>query len=162
MAGKAIGGATVTLLERPALQAVWEAAGTATSSPQGNVSVSVPALTTNAVFRLTGPHGARSAIIRITVSPPIATTLVPGTGGVHDALVVSTQYARPGNLVVLQLQSSGGGWVSLRERALTANGTTRFVLNAAKLANQVVRVVLLPTVRHALSVSSPVTVPPPS
>lgn len=159
--GKGLTGSTVTLLERTGRRGGWKVAGTAVSGTQGNVTVSVPVLVTNGAFRLTGPDGARSAVVRIAVVPPIEATLQAVTSA-RDALVVSTQYARPGNIVVLQLETKAGGWVKLRVRTLNANGRTRFLLNAAKLQNRVIRVVLLATVRHAAAVSAPVTVLPPS
>ena len=161
-AGKGLAGVTVTLLERPSRHAAWQVAGTGSTDAQGAVAVTSPAITTNTAFRLSGPDGVKSAIVRVTVRPTISAVLQPGTSGLHDAVVVSTQYARRGNIVVLQIESKRGAWIDLRGRTLNASGRTRFALSAAKLKNRVLRVVLLATARHAASVSNTVTVPPPS
>jgi hypothetical protein len=160
--GKGVAGVTVTLLERRARQTSWQAVGTAQTNARGNVAVGVSVLTTNADFELTGPDSTSSAIVTITVSPPIAAELNLGARAVRDVLVVSTQYARRGNVVVLQVESSSGSWVYLRAAVLNANGKVRFVLNGKRLQNKVLRAVLLGTPRHAASVSNSVTVPPPS
>jgi hypothetical protein len=161
-AGKDIAGATVKLLERPARQARWHVVGTGQTNSAGNVAVSVSALATNAAFRLKGPDGARSPVVRVTVSPPITIDLEPGAQAVRDVLVVTTQYARPGNVVVLQVQSATGNWVDLRSRRLNPSGDTQFVLDGRRLKNKSIRVELLPTARHASSLSNQVTVPAPT
>jgi hypothetical protein len=136
-------------------------AGTGITNAQGDVAVTSPAIITNTGFRLTGPDGVKSAIVRVTVRPTISVVLQPGTSGFRDVLVVSTQYARRGNIVVLQIESKTAGWVDLRGRTLKASGHARFPVSAAKLKNRVLRVVLLATARHAAAVSNTVTVPPP-
>jgi hypothetical protein len=160
--GQALAGATVTLLERHSSHAAWHVAATATTDAQGSVAVNSPALITNTAFRLTGPHGARSAIVRVTVRPAISAVLKPGTGGRRDDLLVSTSYAHGGNIVVLQVESKTGAWVALRGRVLTTNGNARFAVNAVRLQNRVLRVVLRATARHAAAISSNITVPPPA
>ncbi len=161
-AGSGLAGATVTLLERQSRHAAWQPAGTGSTDAHGAVAVTSPVITTNTAFRLTAPGGARSAIVRVTVRPPISVVLQPGSSGLRDALVVSTQYARPGNVVVLQIETKAGRWADLRGRTLNVSGQTRFSVSAAKLKNRVLRVVLLATARHAASVSNTVTVPPPA
>ncbi|MGO8957928.1 MAG: hypothetical protein ACLQFR_11240 [Streptosporangiaceae bacterium] len=161
-AGNGLAGATITLLDRQSRHEAWQVAGTGVTNAAGDVSVTSPAITTNTAFRLTGPDGASSAIVRVTVRPAISVVLDPGTSGLRDALVVSTQYARRGNIVVLQIESSTGAWVDVRGRTLNANGQARFSVSAAKLQNRVLRVRLLATVRHAAAVSNTVTVPPPN
>ena len=151
----------VRLLERRAGKAGWRVAVSATSDSSGNVAVTVPALGVNAAFELLGPGGVTSPLVTVTVIPPVHAQLVVGPKGVHDALVVSTQYARRGNVVVLQKQAADGSWVYLRQQRLTAAGKARFLLNGRNLANESVRVVLLATPRHGESVSQPVTVTPP-
>jgi hypothetical protein len=160
--GTGVAGVTVTLFERLAGHAGWRKAGTGTTTTDGNVAVAVPALVANAVFRLKIPGAPPSASVRVAVSPPIAAVLKVPPGGVQDALVISTQYARRGNVVVLQVQSPNGGWVHLRSKRLNASGKTTFVLSGTRLQNREVRVVLLATVRHGASVSNLVVVPPPS
>ncbi len=160
-AGQGLSGVTVTLLERHARHAAWRVAGTGITTAQGDVAITSPVIITNAAFRLTGPAGVKSAIVRVTVRPTISVALQPSANGLRDVLVVSTQYARRGNIVVLQIESKTGRWVDLRGRTLNANGHARFAVSTAKLKNRVLRVVLLATVRHAASVSNAVTVPPP-
>jgi hypothetical protein len=153
---------TVTLFERLAGRVRWRNAGTGTTTANGNVAISVPALVANAVFRLKIPGTPPSPGVRVTVSPPIAAALNVPTGGLQDGLVVTTKYAHRGNVVVLQVQSPNGNWVYLRSKRLNAAGKATFILSGTRLKNRSVRVVLLATVRHAVSVSSPVVVPPPS
>jgi hypothetical protein len=159
--GRGVAGVTVTLLERPARQATWQVAGTAQTNSSGNVAVSVSALATNAAFRLTA-SGSSSAIVTVKVIPLTTAELTLGAGGVADELVVSTLDAQAGNVVVLQVESSSGSWVNLRGRLLNSSGETQFAVSGKRLKNQVLRVVLLGTFRHAASVSNLVTVPPPS
>jgi hypothetical protein len=161
--GKGVPGVTVTLYERRAGKLIWQVAGTAQTNADGNVAVQVAALHTNAVFRLKIPGAPPSAAVRIIVQPPIAAMLDPGPGNVRDVLVVSTQYAHRGNVVVLQVQSAKGAWVYLRSKRLTAAGKTKFILSGNRLKNREVRVVLLATVRHGASVlQNPILVPAPS
>jgi hypothetical protein len=159
--GKAMAGAKVMLLERIARHVRWHVAGTATTNAQGDVDITTPVLAANAAFELTGPGGSTSKVVLITVVPQVEATLRLGAAGLRDLLVVTTMYAHRGNVVVLQVQTASGAWVSLRERLLNAAGRTRFVIKARKLQNKQLRVVLLATVRHAAAVSNTVTVPPP-
>jgi hypothetical protein len=154
---------TVPLLERRAGRLTWQVAGTAQTNADGNVAVQVAALHTNAVFRLKIPGAPPSAAVRVVVQPPIAAVLDPGPGNVRDVLVVSTQYAHRGNVVVLQVQTAKGSWVYLRSKRLTAAGKTTFILWGKRLKNREVRVVLLATVRHGASVlPNPILVPAPT
>lgn len=160
--GNGVAGATVTLLERTATQLRWHVAGSGQTNAAGNLAVTVSGLTTNAVFRLTIRGTVHSADVRVTVVPPITATLNVGTGGVQDVLVVTTQYANSGNVVLLQVQSAGGGWSDLRAKTLNSAGQVSFAVSGKRLKNQVLRVKLVATARHGVSVSNPVTVPPPS
>ncbi len=160
-AGPGVPGTTVTLLKRPGRQTTWRAVGIAKTDSAGNVAFTIPLLGANAAFELAGPGVVVSSPVAITVIPPVDTVLIPGATGVRDVLVVSTQYAHAGNIVVLQKQTAGGVWVSLRRQTLTAAGKTRFLLNGRHLQNEMVRVVLLAGPRHGESISAPVTVPPP-
>lgn len=157
--GSGLAGAKVTLLERLAGQAFWHVAGTGQTSTDGNVAISVAALTTNAVFRLVTPGAPITGDVLVIVTPQIATSLTAGPGGVLDTLTVSTVYADAGNLVVLQVQTSGG-WQYVRSQRLGADGQTTFALSGRRLGNRVVRVVLLGTIRHGGAIASPVAVPP--
>lgn len=160
--GRGTPGVTVRLLEWPGGRAVWHVAGTAQTNSTGNVAVTVPALTQNAVFRLAIASGAHSTDVLVRVSPPVSAVLEPGSSGRVDVLAVSTQDAHSGNVVVLEVQTAGGNWIYLRKNRLNPAGSTSFLLNGKRLEDEQVRVVLLGTPRHAASVSNQVTVPPPS
>jgi len=126
------------------------------------VAVTVSLLKTNAAFVFVAPGGVRSPVVTVLVSPPITATLTPGPGGLKDLLSVSTHYARPGNVVVLQVQAASGAWVKIKARLLNAHGNTTFVIRARVLKNKELRAVLKATRRHASSVSNTVSVPAPS
>jgi hypothetical protein len=80
----------------------------------------------------------------------------------RDVLVVGTRFARPGNVVVLQVQSASGAWLDVGHQRLGLDGKARFVLSGRLLKNKQVRVELRARLRHASSLSKPVTVPPPA
>jgi hypothetical protein len=159
--GAGVAGARITLVDRLAGQALWHVAGTGTTTPDGNVAISVPGLATNAVFRLLTPGIAPTGGVIVIVTPQIGTSLIVGPGGLLDTLNVSTTYATGGSLVVLQVQSADGSWQYLRTRQLTASGQASFALSGIRLKNRDVRVVLLATIRHGTAIASPVLVPPP-
>jgi hypothetical protein len=160
--GAGIQGVSVQLIERLAGHPFWHLAGTAQTTADGNVAVTVPVVPANAAFRLRVPGVAHSVSVLVTVSPPVSATLTQGAAGLRDVLAVSTQYAHRGNVVWLEVQARGGGWTYLRERRLNAAGKTAFVLNGTRLENLEVQVVLLATARHGASVSNSLTVPPPT
>ncbi len=157
--GAAVAGAEVSLLQRFAGSAVWHVAGTAQTNSAGNVAITVPALTANAVFRLALFGGVHSVGLHIVVVPEISITLQAGAQG-RDAVLVSTSYARPGNVVVLQVERSGG-WSYLRQKSLSGAGTATFMIGGKRHEDQYVRVLLLATRRHARAVSNTQQVPPP-
>jgi type IV secretory pathway VirB2 component (pilin) len=152
---------TVLLYERPAATLTWHLVGSGQASSTGNVAVTVAVVRVNAAFRLLGPGDVVSPPAYVTVLPTITVRLRAGAKGVVDELVVSTRYARRGDSVVLQTLAPGGSWTSAQEQTLTAAGKARFLIDAKKLQNDQIRVVLLATARHGEAVSSPVTVPPP-
>ena len=119
-------------------------------------------INSEASVRPVGPAPAITRVNRCPVRPTVSAVLKLGIYGRRDALLVSTSYARPGNIVVLQVQSKTGAWLALRARVLNVNGKTRFALNAVKLQNRVLRVVLRATARHAAAISGSITVPPPA
>lgn len=161
-AGTGVSGVTVVLIERTAGQLHGHVVGTGTTSADGSVSISVPSVVANSVFRLVVPGVAHSPKVRVVVVPPIDAVLQAMPSGVKDALLVSTQYAHRGNVVELQVESSAGGWVDLRSRRLNGAGRCRFVLDRGHLADRDIRVLLLATVRHGGSASTPQPVPPPA
>jgi hypothetical protein len=157
-AGAGVPGMTVTLYERPAGQRRWHVIGTSQTNSTGKMAVSVPALTENAVFRLAVPGGALSRAVVVTVTPPISAALVPSAGGA--SLVISTQFAHRGDLVVIQILAPDGRWRYLRSKRLDSAGQATFDLAAGQLRGRELRAVLVPTPRHAASVSNIVTVGP--
>jgi hypothetical protein len=159
--GKPLAGITVSLIERPAGQRGWQAAGRGSTDKQGDVTITVPSLVTNASFRLIGPDGATSAAVRITVVPYVTAAIQLGSSGVKDYLTVSTLYAHRGDVVLLQVERNGV-WVNRQTGLLNRAGTVVFVLSAQRMQGQVLRVVLLATARHARAVRGPITVPPPA
>jgi hypothetical protein len=159
--GHALGGVTLTLLERPALTLAWHAAGSVQADSDGNGAVTVPVVATDAVFRLAVSGVAISPDVRVTVVPAVSASLQTSSGGKADVLTVSAPYAQAGDVVVLQVSAGGGSWTDLRQNPLAASRTTAFVIDGTRLANEQVRAVLLPTGLHAGSDSPAVTVPPP-
>ncbi|HUC26587.1 MAG TPA: hypothetical protein VMA73_28125 [Streptosporangiaceae bacterium] len=161
-AGTGVSGVTVTLVERLAGHPLWHVAGTAQTTSGGFVAITGPPLATNAAFRLRFPGGVHSASVLVTVTPQVAVVLTPGASGLRDLLTVTTQYAKPRNVVWLQVQSASGGWVNLRSKRLNAAGKTWFILSGKNLENKTVQVVLMATIKHGSAVSNSETVPEPS
>jgi hypothetical protein len=151
----------VRLMERKAGHLVWERVDRAETNSQGVVTLTSPALTTNAAFRLAYATGTRTSAEVITVVPGLTASLRLGPKGIKDYLTVSTTFAQQGNVVLLQVLK-GGSWVTLQQHELNAKGGTVFVFSATKRQNEQVQVVLAATNRHAGATSAPITVPPPA
>ena len=152
--GKPVPGVQLTVLERIPGQSAWLTAGNATTAANGRAVVTVAALTTNAVFRLSGPHGARSRLVLVIVLPAVSVSVT--SGPTAAVLTASSPLADPGDVAVLQIRSEGL-WVSLRERDLNNHEQVAFMV-APKGRARVYRVVLRSTATHGLSVSNTVTV----
>lgn len=159
--GIGVQGMTVQLIEHFVGHPFWHLAGTAQTTADGNVAVTVSAVPANAVFRLRVPGVAHSARVLVIVRPAVTAVLTPGASGLRDVLMISTMYARRGNLVWLQVDESGT-WTNLRHHRLNAAGRTAFVLSGKRLQNLEVRVFLVATLRHGSSISNSQAVPPPS
>jgi len=155
--GRAIAGANLTLLERMAGEPRWRLAGTATTGPGGSAVVTVPDLTRNALFRLTGPDGSQSRPVPVLVVPPVSARLATGRRSGADVLIASSPLAAPGDTVVLQV-STGKGWRTVQARGLAGAGQAIFPLRSPA-DDRVDRIVLLATADHGVSVSNSVTVP---
>lgn len=160
--GHPVAGVTMTLWERPALTLGWHLVGSVPANAAGNGVITVPVVSTDADFRLAVSGVAVSAPVRVTVVPAVSIALQIGTAGTTDLLTVSAPYAQPGNVVVLEVAGSGGRWTYLRQGTLSVGGRLVFLIDAARRGNDAVRAVLLPTALHAMSLSAPVVVPPPS
>jgi hypothetical protein len=161
-AGTGVKGVTVTLIERIAGRPLWHVAGTAQTTSGGDVAITGPPLATNAAFRLRIPGVAHSASVLVTVTPQVTVVLTPGASGLRDLLTVTTQYAKPRNVVWLQVESASGSWANLRSKRLNAAGKTWFILSGKHLKNKTVQVVLMATVKHGSAASNPETVPAPT
>jgi hypothetical protein len=157
--GHVVGGLTMTLFERPALTLDWHVAGSAQVNAGGNGVVTVPVVDTNSVFRVLVSGVAVSPDLRVTVIPAVSLALQVGKDGTTDVLTVSAPYAQAGDVVALQVSDGGGAWTYLRQGTLTVLHRTSFLLSVARLGDEEVRAVLLPTGLHAESVSAPVVVP---
>lgn len=154
--GHAIQGAKLSLLERPAGQPAWHLAGDATTGSDGRAVLAVEDLTTNTVFRLTGPNGAWSQPVLVIVVPPVSISVAAGPRGRADVLTVSCPLAVPGDVVVLQAWS-GAGWLTVRVHRLDSGDQAAFLVRP-HLTGRVYRAVLPATAAHGRSVSHPVRV----
>jgi hypothetical protein len=156
--GRAAGGVTVTLQEQLASGGAWRSAGTARTTRGGRVEIDVRDLTQNAAFRLADQAGRTSATVTVTVVPGVSIQVVYLPRLRRDAVFVSTSYAQPGDVAVLQVQS-GGGWVSVRARRLGGSGKTYFAVVRRRVSGRVLQVVLKPTPLHGGGVSNQITAP---
>jgi hypothetical protein len=152
-----VAGASVTLLERRIGQMGWNVAGTATTGSNGSATITVPDLTSNAAFRIKGPHGGMSQPVLVTVTVPVSAS-VSGSGGMASKITVSSPLAAPGNIAVLQIMA-GTHWMNLQMSRLNGANQAQFMVRNRAM-QRMYRVVLLPTASHALSVSNAVKVPP--
>jgi hypothetical protein len=148
-------------MERKAGHLAWERVDRERTNNKGVVTLTSPALATNAAFRLAYATGTRTSAEVITVVPGLTASLRLGPKGINDYLSVSTTFAQKGNVVLLQVYKDGS-WVTLQQHELTAKGATVFVFSATKRQNEQVQVVLEATNRHAGATSAPITVPPPA
>ena len=155
--GRAVQGAKLSLSERAAGHPAWRPAGDATTGPDGRAVLTVPDLTTDASFRLTGPDGARSQPVLIIVVPPVSASLTSGPRGQPDVLTASSPLAVPGDAVVLQVRSRQR-WLSVQVQRLDSGGQAAFRLGF-DARTRLYQVVLPATAAHGGSVSNPVPVP---
>ncbi|HEY1618538.1 MAG TPA: hypothetical protein VGG25_13025 [Streptosporangiaceae bacterium] len=135
----------------------WHLAGTARTGQDGQASLTVTGLLVNTYFRVAGPQGARSTAVRVKVIPPVTLSAVTGVHDHRARLTASCPDAAAGNILLLQ-KLMQGIWQTVRTGRLGAGRKKVFVVDRASAAHRF-RVVLLATVRHARSVSSPVIVP---
>jgi len=154
-AGQPAAGVQVRLSERLAGQSGWRQAGSATTGSSGEVSLTVSHLTSNASFRLTGPEGAVSTAVPVTVIPPVYLRLVR-----HPLLGIAVATARAGladvgDIVILQ-ELSGGTWVPVSQQVLGADHRAYFTVPIPRGTGQDFRVELPGTITHGSSASSQV------
>jgi len=155
--GTAVRGGQLTLSEHAAGGSGWRSVAQATTGTDGRAQLTVTGLTVSAKFRVTGPDDAQSQSMRVIVVPPISLAISAASHGTTAVLVAKSPLADPGDRVVLQVQS-GGHWVSKRIRRLDQAGKSRFTVRV-RLRGREYRVVLLGTVSHGRSASSPLQVP---
>jgi hypothetical protein len=155
--GTAVRGGQLTLSEHAAGGSGWRSVAQATTGTDGRAQLTVTGLTVSAKFRVTGPDDAQSQSMRVIVVPPISLAISAASHGTTAVLVAKSPLADPGDRVVLQVQS-GGHWVSKRIRRLDQAGKSRFTVRV-RLRGRKYRVVLLGTVSHGRSASSPLQVP---
>jgi hypothetical protein len=135
----------------------WQPAGQATTDTTGTATFTVPALATNAAFRLAGPNSTASGPVHVVVIPGVLLTIGPGPGPHRDVLTVTSPLAGPSDTVILQARS-GGVWHTVRQQPL-AGGTTTFTVKLQK-KQRPYRVLLPHTATHGRSVSNPAVAPP--
>ena len=157
--GRAMRYARLSLFERTAGQPAWHLARVATTGPDGRAVLTVPDLTTNALFRLSGPDGAQSRPVLVIVVPPVSVSLTYGPRGHLATLTASSPLAAPGDVVVLQ-RWTGGRWLSERIRRLDSADQAPFLVRS-RARGRAYRVVLLATAAHGRSVSNPAAVTAP-
>lgn len=143
------------LLELAAGQAAWQQVAAGTTDSSGELEFTVPDLTTNASFRVSGPHRARSPSLSIVVTPPVSVSVRPGPAS-HDLLAVSAPLAKGRDIVELEVLS-GGSWHESHVHRLRDGKRTAFSVVVRKIS-RTYRVVLLATPSHGQSVSGPVTI----
>jgi len=135
----------------------WRDVANTSTDAHGQATFTVPDLTTNALFRVTGPGGAASGRVGVAVVPPITANLESGPRPNLDLLVASSPLAQPGDVVELEADVHGS-WRVVRLRRLHKDGQTVFTIPLRKIA-VTYRVVLPATRTHAESVSGQVTAP---
>lgn len=156
--GKPAGKAALTLLEHAAGQPGWQPAGHGATDSHGHVIFTVPDVTANALFEVTGPNGAASRKVVVIVVPPVSVSLAPGPRHRLDRLVVSAPLAQRGNVVVLEVLTRAGTWREVRARRLHRSGQTAFTVVIRKVS-VTYQAVLLATRKHGASTSTTITVP---
>jgi hypothetical protein len=137
----------------------WRSAGRAVTDRRGDVTFTVQHLTSNASFRLTGPKGATSRPVAVTVVPPVSLHLAAGRKRGTDLLTAAAPFANPGDPVVLQ-ELSGNVWHSVGEHLLGPGHQASFIVRIPKSGGLEYRVVLAKTSRHGRSRSNLVRVAP--
>jgi len=157
--GRAEPGVRVRLLEHVDGVPGWRYAGRAVTDRRGDVTFTVQHLTSNASFRLTGPKGATSLPVAVTVIPPVSLHLTVGQKPGTDLLTAVAPFADTGDPVVLQ-ELSGKVWRSIGEHSLDQGHQASFTVRIPASGDLEYRVVLPQTSRHGRSRSSRVRVAP--
>jgi hypothetical protein len=157
LGGRAEPGVRVRLLEHVDGVPGWRYAGRAVTDRRGDVTFTVQHLTSNTSFRLTGPKGATSLPVVVTVIPPVSLHLTAGQKSGTDLLTAVIPFADPGDPVVLQ-ELSGRVWRSVGEHLLDRGDQASFTVRIPKSGGLEYRVVLPQTSHHGRSRSGQVRV----
>jgi hypothetical protein len=155
--GAAVSGAKLSLLELSSGGQGWQRAASAITDPAGRATLTVPRLTANAVFRVSGPDGVMSGRLEVTVVPAITVSVTTGHGAAVTA-AVTCPFCAAGDVVQLQVLSAGQ-WQLAHAKRLGRSGGAVFVLPSSK-ASASYRIMLLGTMAHDPAVSHVITVPP--
>jgi hypothetical protein len=155
--GRPEAGVRVRLYERAARTPGWRVAASGLTDDDGDVTLTVPGLTSNTVFRLAAPGGVDSAPVLITVISPVYLELAPGLLPGRDTLTVTAPFADPGDVVVLQ-ELSGGVWHRVAARVLGPYRRAFFIVLIPGSGGAEYRVVLPRTIAHGRSVSSQIRI----
>jgi hypothetical protein len=137
----------------------WSLAGSATTGRDGDVTLTVAHLTSNASFHLTGPAGTASPAVTVTVIPPVSLRQIPGLLAGTRILIATAGFANVGDVIVLQ-ELSGTTWYTIRGHALGGDHQTAFTVVTPRSADRYYRVVIPGTVTHGTSVSGPLALAP--
>ena len=155
--GRAEPGVRVRLLEHAEGQPGWRSAGSAVTDRQGDVTFTVQHLTSNASFRLTGPKGATSLPVLVSVIPSVSLHLTAGKRPGTDLLTAVAPFGDTGDAVVLE-EWSGGIWQSVGEHWLDRDHQASFAVRIPASGRLEYRVLLPQTDSHGSSVSGQVRV----
>ena len=150
--GRPEAGVRIRLFEHAGTGPGWREAGSAMTGRDGDVTLTVPHLTSNASFRLAAPRGVLSPPVAITVLPPVHLGLAAGGRAGVDLLTARAPFAQAGDVVVLQ-ERSGGTWYRIGERVLGQDHRAVFTVLVPLSGQAEYRVVLPGTTVHGRSVS---------
>jgi hypothetical protein len=145
-------GVRVQLSEHVASGPGWRAAGSAVTDGNGDVTLTVVHLTSDASFRLTGPGGAVSSPVFVTVIPHVSLVVLPALRPGWARLTVAAPFAQAGDVVVLQ-ELSGGVWHRVTVRPLGQDHLALFTVLRPLSGEMAYRVVIPRTAAHGRSVS---------
>ncbi len=130
----------------------WRVAGSVRTDRDGDVTLAVQHLTSNASFRLAAPDGTRSTAVLITVIPPVYLHLAPGGRPGTDILTARAPFADSGDAVVLQARA-GTVWYRVGEQVLNRDHTASFTVLVPLSGDSDYRVVVPRTTAHGSAVS---------
>jgi hypothetical protein len=122
-------GVRVELLVRAAGTDRWHQVATAVTGRGGETTFVTRRLTRNTVFRVAVPGQPASVPVAVTVLPRLTFTVTGGSAPGTATVTVSSHYADPGDLVMLQILVRGG-WKTVAEQQLSLDRKAAFVIAA--------------------------------